>query len=239
MATVRPLRNAPITEALIDIQAKLSVTPVDLQRLVHRIATDYPVAAARPQFTFVLGIGINPPPTPPLQASGGFICQSPDGRNVVQLRPDGLSCHRLAPYTGWDDLYARALQLWATYADMFGAIAIRISVRNINQIRIPNEVRLEEYLPHHPGAALERHSYLTSFYSRVTTRNPNTKVDAAIVQSSQPTPDSSVSIVTLDVDVKRDDITLADLEESLRVLHDAKNAIFFDSVTDLALERYE
>jgi ATP adenylyltransferase/5',5'''-P-1,P-4-tetraphosphate phosphorylase II len=60
-----------------------------------------------------------------------------------------------------------------------------------------------------------------------------------IVQSSQPTPDSSVSIVTLDIDVKRDDLTPSDFTESLGVLHDAKNAIFFESVTDLALERYE
>jgi uncharacterized protein (TIGR04255 family) len=180
MARVRPLRNAPITEALIDIQAKLPASPVDLQGLVQRIAAEYPVAAARPQITFVLGIGTNPALTQPPPASGGFVCRSQDGLNVVQLRLDGLSCHRLAPYEGWDGLFTRTLALWTTYAEMFAAIPVRIAVRNINQIRIPNQIRLEHYLPHHPGAALEGHSYLTSFYSRVTTRNPATKVDAAI-----------------------------------------------------------
>ena len=244
MAKVRPLNNAPITEALIDF--RVTLPPGDhnaaLRSLPDLVKRDYPHAEERRGAFFTFAVQPGQPPASSASDIGdqGYICRSNDNKNAIQFRPDGFSCHRLAPYTAWDDLLRRSQAAWQIFESVIHSTPIQLIVRNINMLRLPHDIDLDNYLSFSPNAPLGPRAFLSGFYSRVTTRDLDTKVNAAIVQSSQPLADRSASNLMLDIQVMRDvQPPYTDIWETLEVLHHTKNTLFFESVGELALKPYQ
>ena len=60
------------------------------------------------------------------------------GPNSVFFRHDTFICSRLAPYTGWDDFFARTVRAWEVWRKSAGhTVLSRIGVRYVNRIDVP------------------------------------------------------------------------------------------------------
>src|SRR5262249_17590152 len=101
MAKPRHLKNAPITEALIDIRVKLpaGVDVPRLRSLQQRIADKYPQEQERRawQAQFDLRPG-EPRITQGQEEIEGYNYIATDKTTVVQFRLDGFAFSRLKPY---------------------------------------------------------------------------------------------------------------------------------------------
>ena len=105
MTSRRHYPKAPITEALIDIRARLpeSVRLSDLEALHEMIREDYPEKLDRnlAEGRFEVGTHVS---ASARQRRLGFLFKSADEKQVFQARLDGFTMSRLAPYERWEDL---------------------------------------------------------------------------------------------------------------------------------------
>ena len=142
MSTSFPhLSKAPIVEAVIDFRVGLAPNfEIEVFRQAQeKIGSEYPGMKAQRSW---LGQMMQIPGKPPEQAVRdlgvtGYAFSSADGKYVVQFRTDGFSLSRLAPYTSWEDVFARATTLWHYFCDLSRPIEVtRLAVRTINRIQL-------------------------------------------------------------------------------------------------------
>jgi len=129
-------KNAPITEALIDIRVEL---PAEfgfeqLQGMKKLVAAEYPRDET---FTMAMAtISL----LPEVQASTqhkkmGLKLWSVGDKQVFQARLDGFTFSRLEPYETWERLRDEARRLWDIYRGFAKPTRItRVAVRYINQL---------------------------------------------------------------------------------------------------------
>jgi uncharacterized protein (TIGR04255 family) len=139
-------KNAPITEAVLDIRTRLS--EASLTRLSEVRDEEYPDLYQTPNlmaFTFSLKEG----ESPSLNASNealGFSYRSKDEKNVFQVRKDGFTHNRLSPYTEWQSFSHEARRLWSIYKNAVEPVDIElIGLNYINEIYIPFGVSFDDY----------------------------------------------------------------------------------------------
>ena len=77
----------------------------------------------------------------------------------MQVRAQGFSFNRLAPYSGLDDYLPEIERTWSLYVDLASPVQIRaIRLRYINRILLPlaaNTVDLDEYLKIGPACLMK------------------------------------------------------------------------------------
>ncbi len=112
------LERAPIREALIDFRVRpgIGVEHTPLAELADSLANDYPLQDPIRQFHGQIafdesGLGV--------RSEGGGVygrrVASRDGLNVAQLRPDGFTFSRLAPYQSWKGMVSDAWPVWERF----------------------------------------------------------------------------------------------------------------------------
>jgi uncharacterized protein (TIGR04255 family) len=141
--------KAPITEALIDIRVELSseFRFEDLQAVRKHVSSDYPQEETRNLAEGIIQFG------PSLQASAqqkpwGLMFRNESNNQVLQVRLDGFTFSRLAPYEDFEHLRDEARRLWDIYRELVRPKrTTRVAVRYINQLNIPGaSVQPEDYL---------------------------------------------------------------------------------------------
>ena len=71
-----------------------------------------------------------------------------DERQLVQVRVQGFSFNRLAPYTSLDDYLPEIKRTWGLYVDLVKPVQVRqIRVRYINRILLPMTERRSRFRP--------------------------------------------------------------------------------------------
>src|SRR5262249_48020991 len=138
----RHLRNAPITEAIIDfrVKAKPSFRAESFSTLVPRLAGRFPKHEARRgmEASFQVVGGIGHPPTVQHLGLQGYFFKSADEKSISQFRVDVFTFNRLRPYTSWDEIIPVAIELWGMYCNVAQPeVATRLAVRYINHIPLP------------------------------------------------------------------------------------------------------
>ena len=106
MARQRPLSNAPIVEALIDLRVRLAPDfAVRKFNKIKAVQETYPHIDERHQFEFGVQTA-NQEISTLLKDKGlcGYFYKSTDEKSMVQFRSDGFTVNRLHPYENWDDL---------------------------------------------------------------------------------------------------------------------------------------
>src|SRR5205807_10632047 len=85
----------------------------------------------------------------------GFIYSSSDQKQVYQVRLDGFSFSRLAPYVSWEPFCREARRLWQLYRERLKPAAVtRLAVRYVNRLDIPGErIEIKDYLRTMPEIA--------------------------------------------------------------------------------------
>lgn len=149
------LRNAPIVEAVLDIDCDLP--PEQQLASLEEPARD----AYRGQYSKLRKQALQEhrtevgPDRPARMSEGRHGVQAfqflrDDGKQLVQVRQQGFSFNRLAPYSSLDDYMTDIEEAWQAFVKVASPVqVVAIRLRYINRILIPlvsGEVDLKEYL---------------------------------------------------------------------------------------------
>ncbi|MCP4252474.1 MAG: TIGR04255 family protein [Candidatus Scalindua sp.] len=239
------LKNAPITEALIDIRVKL---PSDfdiknLSSIYESIKDQYPEKQERVKSK----VEFEPQAEEQVKASvfvvDGYGYVSSDKKQIMQARLDGFTFSRLHPYIKWEELRVEAYRLWQLYKDITSPEAItRVAVRYINNLNIPMPIKdFDDYLAAPPTVPEGLPQGVSSFLTRTVIHEPSLGANAIITQALEQVA-TDVAPVILDIDVfklESKGIAEKDAWEMIEKLRHFKNKIFFSSITNDLKEMYK
>ncbi len=239
------LRNAPITEALIDIRVKLS-SESDVKKIdsmSELIKHQYP--KKQEQRVSEIKVELKPGEELARQLTkiNGFRYLSSDEKEIVQARMDGFTFNKLFPYTKWENLRNEAHRLWLIYREIACPdLVTRVALRYINNLKIPMPIKdFAEYLVSPPSVPEELPQGVSSFLTRVVIYEPSVEANAIITQALESVVGEVVPII-LDIDVSKfrpEGIEEEDIWSTLENLRILKNRIFFASITEKLKEMYE
>jgi len=248
MARIRHLRNAPITEAIVDFRASLpgDLRPDRLREAKDRLAQRYPEAVERKGLETRLEIAAGRPTERQTRDLGflGIWLKTEDQKSIAQFRVDGFTFNRLRPYTSWEDIFPEAMRLWAIYLEIASPESVtRVALRYINHMPLPSPGgELSGYIVTGPRWPLSAQEILSSFATKVVLEYPQRNMKANVIQTLEIGVKPSEPSLLFDIDVYRS----GDLEASptaLQPIFDElrryKNEIFFGSLTDRFLEEFE
>lgn len=203
MATVRHLKNAPITEAIIDFRVKGSAgfKVEEFSNLKSRLAGEFPLIDER----VVVEGGVHvsrgeiSPFTKGKQVSGYWF-KSTDGLSIAQFRRDGFTFNRLKPYTRWDQVFPQAWKLWELYVTTGAAeFVTRIATRFINRISLPLPIELAEYLTAPPRLPEGVNGRLGTFLTRLVVNRSQDGIAVNITQALEKDADPNRGVIMLDI----------------------------------------
>ena len=231
-------KNAPISEAVLDIRTRLNEP--SLERLSNIHDAEYPNLFRTPNlmaFKFLVGKG-----EPTFNTSSeqlGFSYRSTDEKNIFQVRKDGFSHNRLAPYTEWQSFSAEARRLWCIYkAEADPADIEIIGLNYINEIYMPFGVSFEDYFKTYIEVPAKLPQILMGFSFTYQVPLPS---DAGVLQIAQgygPLKKPEHTTVILNIQTSRQvnrkcaaltEDELWDMFEKLRI---AKSEAFEACITD-------
>lgn len=246
MTNQRHLKNAPIKEAIIDIQAATTITfdSPQASELTKELEAEYPnkVHMRRREFGFEDQSGGAVKTSHVDHGIWGWRIESEDGYQIAQFRRDGFTFSRLAPYETWEDMFAEAMRLW----DRFSGVACpaeitRIATRFINVLELPLPSQLGGYLTAPPQVPGEFESEISSFLTRTVFAAPDYGAQVIFTQALDSIKANASNII-LDIDVFIENIfdpSNCDFREKLNTLRGLKNDVFFDSITERTAEQYQ
>jgi len=247
MATPRHLRNAPITEAIIDlrVKARTGFRPEDFSDLKVKLVKQFPKVEERrgQQATFKVIEGKGQLPVVKDLGFQGYFFKTPDEKTIAQFRVDGFTFNRLSPYTSWEEIFPQAMELWRLYSNVCKPeVIIRVAVRYMNHIVMSGSLTLESYLRSTPIIPPELPQVVRGFLTKITIYDPEKDVSAHVIQALQESKPGSQLAIILDIDAYKerefsvDDPNIEQIFEQLRAF---KNLIFFNSLTADTLKGYE
>ncbi len=252
MALVRHLSKAPITEAIVDIRVKAhpEFDAQILEQLKDRLAKRFPQVSKQQGIETSCTIDGERGAIPSTRDLGlrGYFYTSEDGLDIAQFRVDGFTYNRLKPYTSWAQIFPQAMDLWKLYATTAKPTHVtRLALRYLNQITVPNGVdALEQIVTAPLPLPPEMPSLLSRFFTRVTVHDQDTELAAHVSQAFEPNKGEEPGTLILDIDVfhQRDyDVgsttTYDTISKIFSSIHEMKNKIFFQSLTEETIARYE
>lgn len=246
MAEEFHLKNAPITEAVIDFRVQVSQN-FNLELFKEaEFRVGYGKAEDIRSYQFAITQNPDEPPKTAESDLGliGYRFNSQDGKHVVQFRKDGFTFSRLRPYINWLSVRTEVERLYKIYFEISApAEASRVAVRYINRLPIPrNDVGdfsafLAAKLPI-PNCGIQT---ITGFLTQIQIAEENPKTTASITQYVQEDGSDAVPVI-LDIDVfevGNFKATPAEILGRLAPLRERKNRYFYASLTDKAIELFK
>ena len=174
----------------------------------------------------------------------GYLFRSADTKQAVQALRDGFSFSRFRPYEEWDTFSKEARTLWERYAALAKPDKVtRIGLRYINRLELPLPFDdFKEYLLTGPEIAPELPQGLASFFFRVVIPIDEAKAFGVITETTvESEATKTVVPLILDIDVFRTGafpVAADKLWPSFDQLREAKNRLFFKSLTDKAKDLF-
>jgi uncharacterized protein (TIGR04255 family) len=247
---IRKLANPPIVEAVFDIDCEFrdSADISALEDLAKQTyASDYPVFRVR----HLLEHQVRDIEGGPLEASfqkniHSFMFLREDEKELVQVRPQGFSFNRLAPYEDLNGHLAQIETAWRQFMVIAKPnIVTSIRLRYINRIRIPlqdGRVDLEAYLKLGPRLPDEERLAFSGFLNQYVAVEKATGHEVKTVLTSQQAEGNSLPII-FDITVASGESVVPDEWGEIRrivdSLRDLKNSVFFDSLEDRCLALFQ
>ncbi len=233
--------RAPIAEAVFDIR----VDEIDDAVLAH-IGPYVDVGYPNREEGVLSEVEIENSPlgmsTKSVRKLNGFRFTSEDGKQIVQMRSDGFTFSRLAPYETWQAFYAESRRLWLDYARLMGKVHLRrAALRYINQIHVPaGQVRIDDYLRTRPEISPDMPDVTSGYFMSLDIPLPAFEANSQIVQTVLADKEGTGGFLVLDIDVfsplgqrEYTDCTgMRELDVVFGKLRQAKNLVFEASITD-------
>jgi uncharacterized protein (TIGR04255 family) len=164
-----------------------------------------------------------------------------DGKHVVQLRVNGFTFSRLAPYQSWEQVRDEAKKLWAIYRDVVGSAPVRrVGLRYVNQLDLPSTLRdFRDYIRTYPEISTELHQQLLTFVMQVIIPQPDIGGMLILNEALVPPSTPDLASVVLDIDLYKEGLQSLPDEEIwnvLEVLRVRKNVVFEGCITNSTRE---
>jgi len=243
------LKSAPIIEAVFDIDAELPPA-FTLEGVIGAAETAFAdrYPGKQKQLISEQKISVRPGESPSISAKNilqALQLLAPDKKQLVQVRRNGFSLNRLAPYSSFDDYLPEVQRCWEVYRRLCSPVLVRkVGLRYINRILLPIEggnLNLEDYLAVCPHLPDEDALSFTSFLNRHQVTEPATGLCANITLSSQKSESAGLWIL-LDIeafDATRIEVGEERLWEAFHSLRRLKNSIFERILTPKCLSLFQ
>jgi len=244
------LQHPPIVEAVLDIDCDLPPA-FDLKAAedaARRVLVDrYP--KFRVQILHEHQVELQGDDEPTLSARRGIKALqflTDDEKQVVQVRAQGFSFNRLAPYTTLDDYLPEIESTWASYGALAAPLQVRIvRLRYINRIPLPLKNRRVGFADYFEvGSQLRKPNGLSfqGFLNQYVAVEEESGNEVNIVLATQPA-DTSHQPVILDITASRSGtLEVADwasIADRIRSLRRLKNLVFRSTVTGRCLKLFQ
>lgn len=187
------LKNAPIVEAVLDIDCDMS-PKFDLVALEGAASACYLEKYPKLQKQFIQELQIETKVNMPPQLTNrhgvqAFQFRQDDEKQLVQVRAQGFSFNRLAPYDRLDDYLPEIERTWRQFMALTAPVQIRfIRLRYINRILLPmvgQRIDLGKYLKIGPRLPDENKLTFVGFLNQHNMMEVATGNHATIVLSTQ------------------------------------------------------
>jgi uncharacterized protein (TIGR04255 family) len=240
----------PIVEAVLDIDCDLPpVADIEALDTVGKaaFADRYPTAQRRvlSEHEVLMQPG-QPASVKSREGLQALLYVAEDGKQLVQIRPDGFSFNRLAPYTTLDDYLPEIERAWRRFVDLARPLVCRsMRMRYINRIELPlgeGRLDLEQYFKLAPRTADDQRLVLAGFFDQQTVVEPATGIEAAIVFATQPVVSGRLPVIFDITTVKGLSVDPGDwgsILGTIAQLRDLKNTIFRNSLTPRCLSLFQ
>lgn len=244
--TFPTLEHAPITEAIIDIQAQLGsdVTLPQLARFQDGIEERFKERKERMSLQTRIEFQKDAAPkvVAPDFSPDGYVFRASEEHLTAQARLDGFTLSRLKPYHAGGIFIEQARELWERYLDIARPIKVtRLAVRNVNRIEMDLGSDLQRYVLTGPEISRALPQQMHGFFMRLVIPDPSGA--AAIITETFGEPDAAAGTIPLifDIDAFREvelEPRSPDIWEIIGSLRALKNRLFFRSITTEALEAF-
>ncbi|MGA1842913.1 MAG: TIGR04255 family protein [bacterium] len=241
------LKNAPITEALIDIRVKLPDDfNVESLRSIYN-QTEYPHQKERRKWEGKIEFKKGGPPLPNGHSDiiEGFHYTSSNKKQIIIPRLNGFTFSRLHPYEKWDIFRKEAYRLWQKYTAIAKPELItRVALRFINRIQLPSQqIKFDEYFNAPPIIPKGLPQGVSSFLNRliIPVSDPEGVVAILTQALEQTVSPKSSPVVILDIDVFKETskgFSEQEAWELIDELRHLKNDIFFKSIKEKTRELF-
>jgi len=186
----------------------------------------------------------------PVQAGGAIQAlqfRDKEEKQLIQVRTQGFSFNRLAPYSTLDEYLPEIERLWNLYTELAAPVKTRaVKLRYINRIILPMNgslIELDEYLKTGPRVPGEEGMTLTNFLIQHSAVENATNLNVSWVLTSQVPADGKLPII-LDITVgtpplagdPNDWATIRSSIDGLRIL---KNRVFENILSPKCLELFQ
>ncbi|MBI4267522.1 MAG: TIGR04255 family protein [Chloroflexi bacterium] len=251
MARRRHLKNAPITEAVVElrISPRGPSARTDIKQLASlpgKLAERYPRSMPVRTAKFGFSVQGGQPTVAQPQDLGvyAYRFESGDGKQIVLFRSDGFSFSRLKPYTEWTKMLSEAQELWKVYKERVNPESVtRIAARYINSINIQLPIDdFKDYLNAPPLLPKSAPQSISGFLTRVMVHEPSRDLNATITQAMERGTEPNTVNIILDVDAYKLGHFVPESKELWTILgqlRNLKNTIFFGSITEKTARLFE
>jgi uncharacterized protein (TIGR04255 family) len=169
-----------------------------------------------------------------------------DEKQLVQVRVQGYSFNRLAPYASLDDYLSEIQRTWELFVEIASPVQIRVvQLRYINRILLPltnGRVALDEYIKLSPKLPDEETLQFTGFLNQHTAVEVDTGRQVNIVLASQPPEKDKLSIIFDICVASAGTATVIDwswILAEIQSLRGLKNRIFRNTLSDTCLSLFQ
>ncbi len=245
--TPRPhLARAPIREAVLDIRAQVVGEDAEdrIRQFGSSLADRYPkcepIHLFHGQVRFDQG-GIAGQEQGTVRQ--GYRLTSRDQKEVVQVRRDGFTFSRLRPYESWDSMVAKAWPVWERFVQRLRPRgASRVATRFINVLPVEPGQSLDRLLVAPPSVPDSLPSPIGAFLFRYVTE-PTDDITSIVSLATERESGSLALVLDIDCFAQRDFSVTAngmnDIRQMLVRLRESKNTVFFATITEEAMTRWQ
>ncbi len=168
-----------------------------------------------------------------------------DEKQIVQVRAQGYSFNRLAPYTTLDDYLPEIERTWKLFVAVARPLEVRaVRLRYINRISLPYEahkLELDQYLKLGPRLPDEQKLMFTGFLHQHVAVEIETGNQATIVLATEAPENKELPII---FDITASHLARAEAEDwawilaRIQSLRGLKNRIFRNTLTERCLNLF-
>ncbi len=244
------LRSPPIVEAVLDMDCDPPAgfeLPALESAFRERLKDRYPDVHT----LFVQEHKIEINPDAPSSRTGRAAIQAiqffqEDHKQLVQVRAQGFSFNRLAPYTSLDDYLPEIERAWRLYVDIGSPVQVRLlRLRYINRILLPvsgDKLDLEEFLKIAPRVPDVDRLTLASFLIQQVALDSDTGHQVNLVLAPQSREADKLPIVLDIAAASQNPIPPADwpaIRSIIQSLRNLKNRIFVNTLTGKCIQLFQ
>jgi uncharacterized protein (TIGR04255 family) len=246
------LDNPPIVEAVLDIECDLppNFKPKNIESAARKKwARSYP--KFRTQYLQEHRFEMTQPDGMPEVSIKTGIVQAlqflkNDEKQLVQIRAQGFSFNRLAPYTSLDDYLPQIKSAWNAYIELAKPIQIRVlRLRYINRFSLPfvnQRIELDDYLKNAPRPVDEQRMLLSAFVNQYSAIDLSTGHQLVSVLTTQPPVNDELPLIFDNTVVVQEDIETGNwsyIRDKIQEMRELKNLVFRSTLKEKCLNHFQ